>query len=311
MSDRLAQPTHWNLNRLRAFWTVARHLSYTRAARQLAVAQPALSHQVRALETDLGVALFRRRGRGIDLTDAGRALVDVCSDVFARLEEAERELGELEAGGRGSVDIAADTTSGIYVVPAALGAFHRTYPAVNVTLHVENRGGVVRRLGERSCDLAVMANPPAELGVDVEPFLLDGLVVVAPPEHHLAPAVSVPLARLAEERLLVREPGSGTRAATEQLFARSRLNLEVAMELGSSGAIKQAVAAGLGIAVISRWAIELELHFGRLVVLDVAGFPIERRWSLVTLASRRLSSAARLCREFLATHAVTAEAPLT
>jgi DNA-binding transcriptional LysR family regulator len=311
MSDRLAQPTHWNLNRLRAFWTVARHLSYTRAARQLAVAQPALSHQVRALETDLGVALFRRRGRGIDLTDAGRALVDVCSDVFARLEEAERELGELEAGGRGSVDIAADTTSGIYVVPAALGAFHRTYPAVNVTLHVENRGGVVRRLGERSCDLAVMANPPAELGVDVEPFLLDGLVVVAPPEHHLATAVSVPLARLAEERFLVREPGSGTRAATEHLFARSRLNLEVAMELGSSGAIKQAVAAGLGIAVISRWAIELELRFGRLVVLDVAGFPIERRWSLVTLASRRLSSATRLCREFLATHAATSEAPLT
>jgi DNA-binding transcriptional LysR family regulator len=311
MSDPKAQPTHWNLNRLRAFWAVARHLSYTRAARQLAVAQPALSHQVRALETDLGVALFRRRGRGIDLTDAGRTLVDVCSDVFARLEEGERELGELEAGGRGSVDIAADTTSGIYVVPAALGAFHRTYPAVNVTLHVENRGGVVRRLGERSCDLAVMANPPAELGVDVEPFLLDGLVVVAPPEHHLAPAVSVPLARLAEERFLVREPGSGTRAATEQLFARSRLNLEVAMELGSSGAIKQAVAAGLGIAVISRWAIELELHFGRLVVLDVASFPIERRWSLVTLASRRLSSAARLCREFLATHAATAEAPLT
>jgi DNA-binding transcriptional LysR family regulator len=308
MSDRVPQPQHWNLHRLRVFWTVARHLSYTQAARQLAVAQPALSHQVRALETDLGVRLFRRRGRGIELTDAGRALVEVCADVFGRLDEGERELGELEAGSRGSVDIAADTTSGIYVVPGALGVFHRAYPAVNVTLHVENRGGVVRRLGERSCDLAVMANPPEERGLEVEPFLLDGLVVVAPPEHPLAPATGVSLARLAEERFLVREPGSGTRAATENLFARSRLHMEMAMELGSSGAIKQAVAAGLGIAVISRWAIELELRLGRLVVLDVAGFPIERRWSLVSLASRHLSSAARLCRDFLAAHAATADA---
>ncbi len=304
-----APPRNWNLHRLRIFWTVARHLSYTRAAEQLAVAQPALSHQVKALETDLGVRVFRRRGRGIELTDAGRALVEVCADIFARLDEGERELGELETGGQGSVDIAADTTSGIYVMPAALGAFHRAYPGVDVTLHVENRGGVVRRLTERSCDLAVMANPPAEPEVDVEPFLLDRLVVIAPPEHRLAPASNIALARVAEERFLLRESGSGTRAATERLFARSRLHPAVAMELGSSGAIKQAVAAGLGIAVISRWAIELELQLGRLTVLDVAGFPIERRWSLVSHGARRLSPAAHLCREFLGAHAAGSEVP--
>lgn len=302
-------PQHWNLHRLRVFWTVARHLSYTRAAEQLAVAQPALSHQVRALETDLGVMLFRRRGRGIELTDAGRTLVEVSADVFSRLEQGERELGELEIGARGRVEIAADTTSGIYVVPSALGAFHRAHPKVAVKLRVENRGGVVRRLVERSCDLAVMATPPPEPEVELEPFLLDRLVVIAPPEHPLVPTAGIPLATLADERFLLREPGSGTRAATERMFARSRVRLDVAMELGSSGAIKQAVAAGLGIAVISRWAIDLELQLGRLVILDVAGFPLERRWSLVSLAARRLSPAARLCREFLAAHAATTEAP--
>lgn len=303
-----SQPRHWNLHRLRIFWTVAQHRSYTQAARQLAVAQPALSHQVRALETNLGVTLFQRRGRGIEMTDAGRILAEVCADVFARLDDGDRELEELGAGNLGSVDIAADTTSGIYVVPGALGAFHRAHPAVTVTLHVENRDGVVRRLGERRCDLAVMANPPAELEVDVEPFLVDGLVVVAIPDHALVPAVGIDLVRLADERFLVREPGSGTRAATEKLFAQAGLPMQVGMELGSSGAIKQAVAAGLGIAVISRWAIELELQLGRLAVLDVAGFPIERRWSLVSLSSRRLSSAARRCRDFLAAHAINIEA---
>lgn len=309
MSSPMPGPRHWNLHRLRVFSTVARHQSYTRAATHLSIAQPAVSHQVKALERDLGVVLFQRKGRGIELTDTGRALLAVCTDIFARLEDGERELGELEAGDRGNVDIAADTTAGIYVVPRALGAFHRAYPAVNVTLHVENRGGVVRRLSDRSCDLAVMATPPGELGVEVEPFLFDELVVVAPPEHPLAAATGISLARLAEERFLIREPGSGTRTATERLFGRSRLTLRVAMELGSSGAIKQAVAAGFGVAVISRWAIELELALGRLVVLDVAGFPVRRRWALVTLTSRRLSAPARLCRDFLSDEALVTMLP--
>jgi DNA-binding transcriptional LysR family regulator len=306
MAETTSPPRHWNLHRLRLFWTVASHLSYTQAALQLGIAQPAISHQVRALERDLGVTLFRRRGRRIELTDAGHALAATCADVFARLDAAERELGELETGALGHVDVAADTTSGIYVVPRALGAFHRAYPSVNLTLHVENRSGVLRRLRERSCDLAVMATPPAEPSVDVLPFLLDALVVVAPPDHPLALESDIPLPRLAEERLLLREQGSGTRAVTEKMFARARMPLHVAMELGSTGAIKQAVAAGFGLAVVSRWAIDLELGAGRLVVLDVAGFPIERRWSLVSDASRRLSPAAVVCRDHLAAQAATA-----
>jgi DNA-binding transcriptional LysR family regulator len=293
----------WNLHRLRIFWTVARQLSYTRAAQQLAIAQPALSHQVKALEAELGTTLFQRRGRGIELTEAGRLLAEVCTDVFHRLDEGERMLVELDAGTRGAVDIAADTTSGTYVVPGVLGAFHRAYPGVDITLHVENRGGVLHRLAERTCDLAVMASPVEEMGIEVEPFLFDALVVIAAPDHPLAGQPAIGLSALAGERFLVREPGSGTRAATERVFARLGRRLHAAMELGSSGAIKQAVAAGLGITVISRWAIEQELQLGRLVVLDVEGFPLERRWSLVNLRARRLSPAARLCRSFLADYA--------
>ena len=124
-------------------------------------------------------------GGGIELTPAGHALVETCNDVFHRLDEGARALAELRVGARGTVDIAADTTSGIYVVPAALGSFHRSHPGIDVTLHVENRDGVLRRLTERTCDLAVMADPPGAIGVEVAPFMLDRLVAIAAPDHPL------------------------------------------------------------------------------------------------------------------------------
>jgi DNA-binding transcriptional LysR family regulator len=297
-----SRPVHWNLHRLRLFLTVARLGSYTAAARELSIAQPAVSHQVKALENELGVHLFDRRGRGIELTSAGHNLMETCSDVFHRLDEGARALAEISVGARGTVDIAADTTSGIYVVPAALGSFHRAHPRIDVTLHVENRDGVLRRLTERTCDLAVMADPPVAIGVKVAPFMLDRLVAIAAPDHPLRGQRSISLETLSEERFLLREAGSGTRAATVRLFARAGLRLEPAMELGSTGAIKQAVAAGLGISVVSWWAIELELQVGRLTVLDVVGLPIERRWSIVNLGARRLTAAAGVCRDYLEAH---------
>ena len=205
MSDPISiGPIHWNLHRLRVFRTVARRRSFTQAARELAIAQPAVSHQVQALERELRVRLFERHGRSIELTDAGALLLDASDDVIQRLDDAASGLAELEGGIRGSVDLAADTTSGIYVVPAALGGFHRVHPAVDVTLHVENRRGVLRRLTDRTCDLAVMASPPQEIGCDVEPFLLDRLVVIVAPDHPLAGRREISPETLAAERLLVR-----------------------------------------------------------------------------------------------------------
>ena len=311
MYDSASQGEHpaavrWNLHRLRLFQAVARLGSYTAAARELSIAQPAISHQVKSLESDLGAQLFDRRGRHIELTAAGETLLETCTDVFHRLDEGARTLAELDAGARGTVDIAADTTSGIYVVPAALGQFHRLYPGIDVTLHVENRTGVLRRINDRTCDLAVMADPPGSIGLHVAEFSLDRLVAIAAPDHPLRSERSISLATLGGERFLSREVGSGTRAATERLFARAGLRLDPAMELGSTGAIKQVVSAGLGVSIVSRWAIDLELQVGRLAILDVAALPIERRWSIVNLTARRLSAATAACRSFLEAHAEAA-----
>jgi DNA-binding transcriptional LysR family regulator len=304
MEDPVA--VRWNLHRLRLFHAVARLGSYTAAAGELSIAQPAISHQVKSLEAELGAQLFDRRGRHIELTAAGHSLLETCTDVFHRLDEGARALAELDAGARGTIDIAADTTSGIYVVPAALGQFHRLHPGIDVILHVENRTGVLRRINDRTCDLAVMADPPASIGLALAPFRFDRLVAIASPDHRLRAERSISLTALAGERFLSREVGSGTRAATDRLFARAGLRLDPAMELGSTGAIKQAVSAGLGVSIVSRWAIDLELQVGRLVVLDVLGLPIERQWSIVNLGSRRLSAAAVVCRDFLEAHAEAA-----
>ena len=295
----------WNLHRLRLFRAVARSLSFTAAARELAIAQPAVSHQIRSLEEELGVQLFARHGRSVTLTDVGEVLLEAVDDVIHRLDDGARAMSEVRAGLRGSVEIAADSTSGIYVVPRALGAFHRARPAIDITLRVENRRGVLRSLTDRTCDLAVMADPPREIDCDVAPFLLDRLVVIAALDHPLAGRRAVAAEALARERWLVREPGSGTRAATERFFARGGKAIAPAMELGSTGAIKQAVAAGLGVAVVSRWAIDMELTLGRLVILDVTGFPIERGWSVVNLRARHLSAAASEARAFLTEYAAT------
>lgn len=303
--DALASP-QWNLHRLRLFRAVARSLSFTAAARELAIAQPAVSHQIRSLERELGVQLFARHGRSVTLTDVGEVLLETVDDVIHRLDDGARAMSEVRAGLRGSADIAADTTSGIYVVPAALGAFHRARPTIGITLRVENRRGVLRRLTDRVCDLAVMADPPRDIDCDVSPFLLDRLVVIAALDHPLAGRPTIAPDDLTGERWLVREPGSGTRAATERFFARSGRPIAPAMELGSSGAIKHAVAAGLGVAVVSRWAIDLEITLGRLAILDVAGFPIERRWSIVNLRARHLSAAASEARAFLTDYAAKA-----
>jgi len=298
-----AKPVEWNLHRLRVFRAVARSLSFTAAARDLAIAQPAVSHQIRALEDELGVRLFARGGRSVTLTDVGEILLETVDDVIHRLDDGRRAISEVDAGLRGSVEISADTTSGIYVVPAALGAFHRSRPAIDVALRVDNRIGVLRRLTERACDLAVMADPPRGIDCDVAPFLRDRLVVIAPVDHRLVGRPAIAGEELARERFLVRETGSGTRAATERFFSQAGSAAPAGMELGSTGAIKQAVAAGLGVAVVSRWAIDLELTLGRLAILDVIGFPIERRWSVVNLRARHLSAAGAEARAFLVDYA--------
>jgi DNA-binding transcriptional LysR family regulator len=288
-----------NLHQLRIFQAVAEHGGYSRAAAALFLSQPGVSLQVKALERSIGLPLFEKVGRTLHLTEAGRELLSYSERIFALLDETRLVMEELGGGRRRTVKVAASTTAGIYVVPPALGAFHRRSPGVTLTLDVLNRFTVQKKLLDNDVDLAVMGLIEDEHDLEVATFVPNELVVIASPRHPFAERANIPLDDLADDVFLAREAGSGTRIDTERLLAARGLRPHVGMELRSSGAIKQAIAADLGIAVMPLAALELELATGRLIVLDVAGFPVHRHWSLARRAGSHPSAAAAALWDFL------------
>jgi DNA-binding transcriptional LysR family regulator len=290
---------HLNLHQLLIFRAVAEHRSYSRAATTLYLSQPGVSLQVRSLERHIGLPLFEKVGRTLRLTEAGQELLGYTDRIFALLDETQMVLEELSGARRGTVKVAASTTAGIYIVPTALGAFHRQNPGVILTLDVVNRFTVQQHLLSGEIDLAVMGLIEDAHDLEVAEFVPNELVVIAPPGHPLSHRRQIPLHDLADYTLLLREAGSGTRTDIERIFAAQDVPLRVGMELRSSGAIKQAVAADLGISVMPLSALELELDAGRLIMLDVAGFPMHRHWSLARRAGRHLSAAASALWSFL------------
>ena len=290
---------HLNLHQLLIFRTVAEQRSYSRAASTLYLSQPGVSLQVRALERSIGLPLFEKVGRTLRLTEAGRELLAYTERIFALIDETQMVLEELSGARRGTVKVGASTTAGIYIVPAALGAFHHQNLGVKLTLDVVNRFTVQERLLNGEIDLAVMGLIEDAHDLEVAEFLPNQLVVIAPPGHLLSWRRQIPLRDLAGYTLLLREAGSGTRTDVERIFAAQDLPLRIGMELRSSGAIKQAVAADLGISVMPLSALELELASGRLITLDVTGFPVQRHWSLARRAGRHLSAAALALWDFL------------
>jgi DNA-binding transcriptional LysR family regulator len=288
-----------NLHQLRIFQAVAQQRSYSHAAEVLFLSQPGVSLQVKALEKSVGLPLFEKSGRTLRLTEAGQELLAYSERIFALLDETQLVLEELSGARRGTVKVAASTTAGIYIVPAALGGFHKENPKVKLTLDVVNRFTVQERLLNDEVDMAVMGLIEDTHDLEVAEFVPNELVVIASPNHPLAQAKQISLEELSSEVFLLREAGSGTRTDVERLLLAKGVQMHVGMELRSSGAIKQAVAADLGIAVIPLRAIELELLANRLVVLDVVGFPVDRHWSLVRRAGRHLSATAQALWEYL------------
>jgi len=280
------------LRQLEVFRAVARNRSFSKAAEELCVSQPAVSSQVRVLEQALGLPLFVREGRVVELTEAGKHLLPCVEQVLELLMQGLAGVQALRAAERGHVALAASTTAGIYVVPRILGAFHRAYPGVTLSLDVLNRFAVQQKLFAGEVDVAIMGLIENREGLEIAEFLPNELVVIASPRHPLARRRQIPLTALGNELLLVREVGSGTRADTERIFAEAGVPLRIGMELRSNGAIKQAVAVDLGIAVMPRDAIMLELELGRLVILDVEGFPVRRSWSIVRRRGRPTTPAA-------------------
>ncbi len=289
---------HVTLHQLRLFQSLGTHLSYTRVAEELFLTQPAVSIQIKRLEESVGIPLVEQMGKRLYLTQAGRELFEASRDVLDRLRVLNEDMIGLERGVKGPLKLAAITTAK-YFMPHLLGVFLRDYPEVEPRLTITNQARVVERLEDNLDDLVIMGTLPENLGLEAEYFLDNPLVVVAPPDHPLVGQRNIPLARIAEERFLSREPGSGTRAARTRLFAEHGLTTNTYMELGSSEAIKQAVMAGLGISVLSRHNLRLELESGLLAVLDVEHFPLVRQWYAVHLKGKKLSSTARMFLDFL------------
>lgn len=286
------------LNQLRVFEAVARNLSFTRAAEELHLAQPTVSVQVRELANAVGMPLFEQLGRRLRLTAAGDELMATTRVLFDTWDRFEMTVADLRGLRRGALRVAAVTTA-TYFVPRLLGPFSLAYPGIELSLEVARRDDIVQRLVEARDDLYIMGVPPTDLEIHAHPVLDNPLVIVAPRGHRLAGRRALPLEALAGEAFLVREPGSGTRMASERFFQRHGFKPVIRMALGSNEAIKQAVAGGFGVAVLSLHALAMDETRGSLVLLDVQGFPIERKWYAVHPRARPLSIVGRTFLDYL------------
>jgi len=289
---------HATLQQLRLFEAVARLESVTRAAEEAHLTQPAVSIQVKRLEEHVGMPLFDQVGRKLYLTAAGRTLLEKSRNILGQMAELDDALETLRGEVAGPVRVSAVTTAQ-YFLPHLLGAFVRRYPKVLPSMTVTNRERMISRLESYQDDLYVMGQVPDNIDVESVPFLENELVVVAHPDHPIAGRGTISLDDLTAERMLVREPGSGTRQAVERLFAANEVSVTPFMELGGGEALKQGVMAGLGVAIMSRHGIGLELALDRLAIVDCEAFPLHRPWYAVHPVKRQLPLAARTFLEFL------------
>jgi DNA-binding transcriptional LysR family regulator len=278
------------LRQLRTFKAVADLSSFSLAAQKLRLSQPSISYQVKELEETLGLPLLDRLGKRVQLTEAGTILYTYARRTLDILDEAALALEEMRGIKRGHLRVGASTTVGIYILPAALGAFKKLHPGLVISLEIGTRARVQEQVLRNELDLAVVGPALKDPDLAILPFMSDELVVVAPANHRLAGKRGLSLKDIAGEPFVMREPASGSRWSLEKAARKAGAKLHVAMELGSNGAIKHAVESGLGLAVLSRYACALELSSGRLVELDVRGFPIRRDWHIVHLRRRRLPS---------------------
>ncbi len=290
---------HATLHQLRIFPVLARHLNMTRAAEELHLTPAALSIQVKQLAESVGLPLHEQIGKRLFLTEAGR-LVDAASrDILSRLDQLAADLAETQGLERGSLRLSMVSTAK-YLVPRLLGEFCRAHPGIEVALEVINRDEILDRLVRNQDDLYIMGRVPEGLSVVVQTFMDNPLVMLAPAGHPLAGLHAVDPAQLEGENFIMREQGSGTRLAAEHFFASHGLHPRVRMTLGSNEAVKQSVAGGLGLAVLSEHTLALDAACGAFTVLDVEGFPLLRHWYAVYPTGKQLSTVTRTFLEHLA-----------
>lgn len=285
------------LRQLQVFEAVARHLSYTRAAEALHLSQPATSMQIKQLEEVAGIPLFEQFGKKIFLTEAGKRFQPYCQNIIQQLNDAETMLANLN-GMHGKLTICVASTAG-YFMPPLLAEFCKLHPNTQISLNVTNRETLLQLLANNEMDIAIMGRSPEGHDLEAVSFMENPLVVIAPINHPLAKERNIPMARMAQETFLVRESGSGTRTAMEQFFAEHKITLTTGTEMSTNEAIKQAVQAGMGLSILSRHTIQLELDTNRLTVLDVKNFPIQRHWYVIHRKGKHLTTVAQAFKAFV------------
>ena len=282
-----------NLHLLRLFAAVARHQSFSRAAEALHLSQPAVSKGVRDFEAQVGSRLLERGAGGVTLTEAGALLMRHATQLFAAERAAEEDLAALRGLERGTLSIGASTTVATYQLPPLLGLFHRRHPEIELRLTSANTRAIADLLLARELDIALIEGPVEEPGIEVVPWREEEMILIAAPDHALARAAApIAAAALANEIVLVREPGSGTREVALAALESHRIVPRQILEVGSTEAIKQIVAGGLGIAIVSAAAAADQIALGKLVALSTRDFAVRRQLTRLRLPGRQPSAPA-------------------
>ena len=289
---------HATLRQLKVFEAVARLLSFSRAAEELHLTQPAVSTQVRKLEEHAGNALFEQFGKKIYLTPAGAELLQIGRAIIQQFEAAESAMTQFKgvSGGRLNVGV---ISAGDYFFPRLLVDFASRHRGVKLNFTVHNREGLLIHIADNLTDLAIMVRPPADLDTVNEPFAPHPYVVVAAANHPLVGVKRIPVARLMHEPFVIREKGSDTRNSMEEALDGQLAGVHVAMEIRSTETIKQAVIAGMGVSFVSAHTVSQELKSGSLSVLDVQGLPLVLNWYVVHRRTKRLPPVAQAFKDFL------------
>ena len=294
---------------LRVFAEVAQHGSMARAAEALHLTPPAVSMQIKEVESQVGLPLFDRQGRSVVLSTAGEYLLVHAKRLLAALKEADDSMARFKRVERGLLTIGMVSTAK-YFVPHLLARFHQDHPGVDVRLRVVgNREQLVALMQTGDADLSIMGRPPREISTRSENFATHPLVFIAPPGHPLLRQPNAPVTALGPYEFIAREHGSGTRSAMEGFFAEHRFAPRIAMEMSSNETIKQAVMAGMGLSFLSLHTMGLEVRSGLLKMIDIAGTPVMRTWNVVHLGSKVLSPAAEAFRYFIIEHGVASLQP--
>jgi DNA-binding transcriptional LysR family regulator len=292
---------HITFRQLKVFLALTEHGSITAAASACHITQPTVSMQMKALSDAIGLPLYEQIGKRLYLTAAGEVLADSARRMEEELAHLQQSINALQGHTRGRLRVAVASTAK-YFVPRMLGSFCRQYPEIELAFEVLNRDGVVQRLRRNADDLYIMSIPPDDMELERQAFLENPLVVIAPLGHPLAQASHILRSELGQQLFVLREAGAGTRLACNAYFAKYNFQPKVRLELGSNEAIKQAVAGGLGLAIISTHALQNDPASEGLCVLPVQDFPIHSNWWILYPQGKRLSPIAVVFLQHLQTY---------